>query len=508
VSDRPSFLLFCADQIQTACIAANGANPDVRTPNLDALARSGTTFTRTYCPNPICMPSRASIITGLTPRGHGVVTNGQSLPENIPTVTGALAAAGYRTHAAGKLHLQPFMMGGGERGPDPPITSWEDRQTWDSGRLDALPSPFYGFQTADYVGGHIDYAFGEYRQWLDAEHPGAWDMLGPDHAKQVYSRNPPAWTMSIPTELHYNTWIADRSISFLESLDAESFLLWSSFPDPHFPYAAASEYRDRYDADALTLSPTWNDRSDAVPFLAEQRRTWETLPDFDESTLRECMAQTYAMIEHVDDSIGRVMKRLEELGRAENTVVVFMADHGEYLGTHHLVYKGAWPYEQLYRVPFIWRAPDGAEVGQSNAVTSLLDVAPTLLEYAGLDPDASRDLDGTWNGNPPPLAGTSLKPMLETGVNEASDRAVTVEMDLGWAGSPTQIRTVVTDRWKLSLYAGTGQGVLFDLHNDPNECQNLWDDPASADVRSQMLQRLAEEFAITDRADVPRTGGA
>ena len=148
-----SFLVFCVDQMQSACIAAHG-HPDVRTPNIDRLIARGASFTRAYCPNPICMPSRSSIFTGLTPRGHRCLTNGMSLPYDVPTLPGALADAGYRTHAVGKLHLQPFGMGG--HAEDAPQGSWESREAWDSGRIESLPEGYYGFQTSDYVGGHTD----------------------------------------------------------------------------------------------------------------------------------------------------------------------------------------------------------------------------------------------------------------------------------------------------------------------------------------------------------------
>ncbi len=504
---QPSFLFFCADQMQSACLGIHD-HPDVRTPNLDRLAREGTSFTRAYCPNPVCMPSRSSVITGLTPRGHGVISNGHKLPEQLPTFPGVLADAGYRTHAAGKLHLQPFMTGG-PASKRCRAHSWESRRDWDSGRIEALPSPYYGFQTSDFVGGHVDYTFGDYRRWLDAEYPGTWDLLGREHAKARRSDDPSVFTMSIPEELHYNTWIADRSVAFLDSLrDTEPFMLWCSFPDPHFPFASVAEYRDRYDAASLTLNPTWNDSIDPTPLLANHRATWKVLPDFDERVLRECMAETYAMIEHLDACVGRVLDHLERTGRADTTVIAFIADHGEYLGTHHLVYKGMWPYEELYRVPFIWRVPGGLARGTSDELVSLLDVAPTVYDLAGIDERSARDANGTWCGSPPPLAGRSLRGHLTNGATWNDDRAVTVEGCFGGANGAVDVRTIVTDGYTLSVYAPGDDGVLFDLNNDPNERQNLWNDPDARDVRESLVLQLVREMAKSDRRDVPRISGA
>jgi arylsulfatase A-like enzyme len=134
---RPNFLVFCTDQMQAACLGCNG-NDTIPTPNIDALAAGGVSFRRAYLNNPVCQPSRASMITGKTPRQHGLLTNGCCLPQTVPTLTGALAEAGYRTHAAGKLHLQPF--GGGGLTED--AHSWEEKAAWNEGRIEKLPTPY------------------------------------------------------------------------------------------------------------------------------------------------------------------------------------------------------------------------------------------------------------------------------------------------------------------------------------------------------------------------------
>ncbi|MFW5753019.1 MAG: sulfatase-like hydrolase/transferase [Planctomycetota bacterium] len=138
--------VICVDQMQSACLSVHG-HPDVATPHLDALVRSGTSFRRAYCANSVCMPARASLLTGLTPRQHGVVTNGTNLPQEIPTLAGALADAGWRTHAAGKLHLQAWAPGCYVPAGAEPHWSWEDQQRWNDGRIAQVLTPYYGFQT-------------------------------------------------------------------------------------------------------------------------------------------------------------------------------------------------------------------------------------------------------------------------------------------------------------------------------------------------------------------------
>lgn len=147
---KPNFLIFVVDQMASQSLGCNG-HPEVRTPNIDRLAAEGTTFRRAYCNNPVCQPSRATMLTGLTPRQHGLVSNGNALDGRVPTVTGALAAAGYRTHSVGKLHLQPFVNIARNCDPDDPVESCESEYAWRQSRVTSLPPDYYGFQTTEFL---------------------------------------------------------------------------------------------------------------------------------------------------------------------------------------------------------------------------------------------------------------------------------------------------------------------------------------------------------------------
>lgn len=508
MSDRLSFLVFCTDQHQSYSVGCNG-NPDVRTPHIDRIARHGITFNRAYCSNPICMPSRSSLITGLSPRQHGCLTNGMILPDSVPTVTQALSHAGYRTHAIGKLHFQPFEAKARNPGDQERPFSWEDGPRWRAGQITGLPNPYYGFQSGDYVGGHVNYCFGDHVNWLHGHHPGVWERYGARQADQVVSKDPPCWKLSIPQELHYNTWITERTMAFLDGVEpGQHFFLWCSFPDPHFPYAACKPYSNLYDPASLTISPTWDLRDDPCSLLADYRANWGVIPEFGEATLREVMAQTYGMITHIDDCVGRVVDHLERRGLAQDTVVVFLSDHGEYLGTHHLLYKGAWPYEELYRVPFIWKVPNGrAQECRCQEVVSLLDFAPTVLDYAGVD-ETVLDAGGLSPERPYRLPGRSLRKFLDNG-EPLDERRAIVEAELTRPGGQlARIRTIVEGRHKLTVYAPTGEAVLRDLLEDPEERRNLWDDQARRDVQAHLVHALVEELSRTDRLGPPRIGFA
>lgn len=504
---RPNFLIFCTDQMQSFCVGAHG-NHDLSTPNLDRLAESGTTFRRAYCPNPVCTPSRASLVTGLTPRQHGALTNGTPLGEHFPTVTGALASAGYRTHAVGKLHLQPWM-GYGPHRQDPNLPfSWEDEVRWNDGEIDRLPSPYYGFESTDFVGGHVNYVHGDYGNWLKRRHPRAYERLRQDGPERAPAGRSDCWRLSIDEELHYNHWIADRTIDYLDSRQAgENFFIWCSFPDPHFPFAACRPYSEMYDPASLALGPTWDEPNDPLPCLTRRRRDYFGGAGVEEADLRQIVAQTYGMIGHVDAQIGRVLDHLDRVGLAGSTVVAFTSDHGEYLGAHNLLYKSIWPYEELYRVPFIWSAPGGAAGQAVDTPVSLLDFVPTVLGYAGIDASGF-DMRRYGRSERPTLPGRPLKACID-GSDALPDRPVLVEYDEdGWPGPMLRMRTIVRGQYKLSVYSRPDEGLLFDLAEDPHETANVWADPAYRDVRTDLLYELACELARTDRLDVTRISGA
>ncbi len=506
-ASTPNICVICVDQMQSFCLGVHD-HPDVRTPNLDALARSGTSFRRAYCANSVCMPARASMITGLTPRQHGVVTNGTNLSEDVPTVGAALAAAGWRTHAAGKLHLNAWAPGCYVAEGAEARWSWEDKERWNHGEIEELPLPYFGFQSVDLCGGHVDYCFGDYRRWLEREHPGVWDGYQPPPGEHVA---PECWPITVPDALHYNTWITERSAAFIDDVaPGQPFFLWCSFPDPHHPFAACPEYRALFDASTLTLPPGWHEESDLLPLLAARRAHYR-FSRFDEDGLRAVLAETYGMIAHIDACVGRLMQALERSGRAEDTVVVFVADHGEQLGAHHLLGKHAWHYEQLVRVPFLWRVPGGVAGQLRDEVVSQLDLVPTLLELAGMGPEAleRRPYGGFRHGGistPPGLPGRSLAPALRAGAS-LEPRPALIEFDDDNAHQTmVRMRTLIDGDWKLTYYGMEGAGILIDLANDPEERHNRFDDPACADRRATMLEALLRTVVRSDRLDPPPAG--
>lgn len=490
----PNFLILIVDQMNSFSLGRNG-NPDVKTPNLDRLCREGVGFRRAYTSNPVCQPSRATLHTGLTPRQHGLITNGCSLDARIPTVTGVLAANGYRTHCVGKIHLHPFSTDQLNADGDP--VSWESRDHWNAGTITGLPRPFYGYQSTDYVGGHVDYVNGDYVNDVEARRPGTKSELSREKAYHSLPGSA-AWRMNIPPEWHYNDWITEKSIEFLQEAGDASFFLVTSFPDPHHPFCATRPYSEMYDPDTLTLPENWQSAEEPCGFL--DRFDKGPTRNWDEAVLRESLAQTYGMITHIDDCVGRLLETLQDTGQAENTVVVFLSDHGDYLGSHHLLFKGVWPYEPVVRVPLVWKTPGGRRDMVCTQPVSHLDFVPTILDYAGLD-QSGFDTRGTDETLPMSLPGESLRPVIEAGASPQQDGKL-VEFDEDSKSAEfCRYRMFITERWKICIYGGSGDGVLYDLEHDPWEMRNLWADRDYLEVKADLLARLGDRLAHTDRLD-------
>lgn len=495
---RPNFLFICCDQLQSYALGCNG-NPDVKTPNIDRLASDGCSFRRAYCNNSVCMPARSTLITGMYARQHGCITNGTKLPESVPTLPQALIRHGYRTHAVGKHHFQPYSS----------VASAESSDHWLDGSITSLPENYYGFQSSDFVGGHGYYCFGDYANELRKNHLGVYEKYKRENALwQCPNPNIPTWTLAVPPELHYNNWIADKSIRFLEEEGTQPFFLWCSFPDPHTPFAACKSYRDLYDPAKLQVSPTAFAPLDEPESLQKRRRFFGNRYVFNEQTLRETMAEYYGMITHIDDCVGKILNAVERRGLLENTIIVFVADHGEYMGTHHLIAKADWMYEELARIPMIWRVPGGARPGaRSESVVSQVDLVRTVLDYAEVNP-LEFDMRKNFSAPALTLPGRSLRPLLSSGY-PLEERPVFLEYDEDWYASGFyRVRTLIDSRYKLIVYTHMGGGQLFDLRNDPFERRNLWDSEEHRAVKVEMMEAIFREASTNDRIDQRRWCGA
>ena len=492
---RLNVLLIMTDQQRADTLGCSG-NEDIRTPHLDRLAAEGTRCERAYVQNPICMPSRATLFTGRYPRSHRVWTNGVSLPAEELTLPELLAARGYATASFGKLHFTPTGAPAGE-GRYEASAMWRDPARREE--MERWHGPYYGLQHVELALGH-NAPGGHYGAWLRREHPEALQLFGKEAALRPPSGAHGSWKSGLPEELHSSTWVADRTISYLDGAargTQPSFAV-CSFPDPHHPFAPPAPWHDRYDPAAMRVPASFRDSLEGLPphFAEHARGAWhrtgtkeadypEGMP---EAELREIMAHYYGSISLIDQNVGRVLDALDRNGLAENTLVVFTSDHGELLGDHGLLLKGPFLYEGLVNVPLVWRLRGRVGAGETLAApVGHVDVASTVLEVLGIDEPLGmqgQSLAGA-------LAGASdaggLRPWVLTEYRKG------FEPDL----SLKQIHTG-DGRYKLTHYGHGAWGELFDLQEDPEERVNRFADPGYAAVRRELEGLLLEALFATE----------
>ena len=490
MATRPNIVLITSDQQRADCFGFE--NPHVKTPHIDRLAREGTRFSACITPNLVCQPSRASILTGLLPLTHGVWDNGVDLDPGVGGrgFAGTLAAAGYATALIGKAHFATKSTFQPTGTPECNKSQARYGANWFG--------PYMGFEHVELcVLGHLHRTrpleqppVGHYERWLssrgrDGEAIELWKTeLGPDvgAAQTWYSALPAAW--------HSSTWIAERTIDFLARRSGDvPVCVWASFPDPHHAFDCPEPWSRMYDPKSIVLPkhrvrdlerrPWWHKAVlEGTPQLSDPtmlkfRAEGSRVPDQTDEQLAVMTANYYGMISQIDHNVGRILEALEQIGIADDTLVVYTTDHGELLGNHGLYLKHPIPYEDLLRVAMVIRGP-GVRAGQvARMPVSTLDLAATFHDYSGVAPQ--RDLQSR-----------SLRPLLEGG-DESRDVAYSEwHVHPSRCGVAVKLRTVRTRTHKCTFELESGAGELYDLVNDPEEMHNRFDDPAYAAVRREL----------------------
>ncbi len=458
---RPNILVLMTDQQRHDALRCSG-NDEIRTPNLDALASSGVRFTQAVTPTPVCVAARMSFITGhRVSQTHWVANNALPGPcPELPTMMGTLLRAGYWTQGIGKMHFR--------------------------GR-------HYGLQDLLTMEECVDhYVDDDYIRYLRAN---GVPTRFPKGFRDLLMMQPQ--TCAIPVEHHMNTWVADRSVEFLREhthhRTDQPFFLWSSWISPHPPFAPCEPYDSMYDPSKMAL-PHYPDRpiEDLPPGLIRQRGRLDG-SHRDPDRIRRVRALYNGLVSHVDDSVGRILSELDDLGIAENTVVLFVSDHGEMLGDHGIGQKFC-PYEHSVRIPFLLRWPGRTEAGRvSDDLVSLLDVYPTILA----------ELDLAYPDTQPSLTGSSLLGKSGGGLGVARDA---MPIDFG-AGKSRWMALRSWDRMH-TFFANGGVEECYDLTADPWETRNLIDDPPgwAADWRARLVGWERENgFSDSFEGDCLRT---
>jgi arylsulfatase A-like enzyme len=507
-----NILLITSDQQHWNTLGVD--NPKILTPNLDRLCQQGTRFSRAYCPNPTCTPTRATLLTGLMPSQNGAWTLGTKLREDLPTLPGLLSKGGYYSGLVGKAHFQPLV-------GDDTYTSIErhpylrDLEFWRNFQGD-----WYGFDRVETARMHADegHAGGHYALWMEEKGFKNWqDFFQPIPGREgpkrdAYTHDPENRKWDLPEEMHYTSWTGERTVAMIdEALEADKpFYIWSSFHDPHPPYIVSEPWASMYDPEDMdpgNMTPGEHDANpDHFRYAAAENHPdfWEEAKQgqgaihggrfqggYSKRGLQERMAIYYGMVSFMDKEIGRILDALEERGLAENTLVVFTTDHGHFLGQHGLNAKAIHHYEDLLRLPFIVRGPGVPANAVSSDLQNLVDLPKTFMTQAlGEAPIHLQGVDQTssWNGKGP-VRKWSL-----------------TENHHGY--TRFHMNTLVTERYKLTVHRESDQGELFDLQEDPGEVRNLWTDPGSQDLKRNLLLQYARARMAEEPIQMPRMSGA
>lgn len=509
---RPNILLITTDQQHYATLGVT--NPRLQTPALDRLAREGARFARAYCPNPTCSPTRASLLTGMYPSAHGCWSIGVKLPEDVPTVGDLFQAHGYASILIGKAHFQPLAsQPGSESIERQPL--FKDLDFWRN-----FHGPWYGFDHVETarMHGNESHVGQHYAIWMEEKGLTNWQDYfvqwphQPDdkYAGPYYERDSLTW--DLPEEFHHTHWVGERSIAQMQRCveQAQPFFLWASFFDPHPPYVVPEPWASMYDPAQMEVPTYTEGEFDGMP--PHFAKTREENPDFSEyaepggnelhglqshlhteAEMRRSMATYYGMISLIDQEVGRILDFLDQAGIADNTLVVFTTDHGHLIGQHGLIAKGPFHYEDLLRVPMLVRYPGRVPAGQVNdALQSLVDYPQSFLAAVGIEA-------------PGVMQGVNQLPVWCGQQANARDYALVENRH-----NPTTVdlRTLVTERYKVTVYRNADYGELFDLQTDPQEVQNRWDDPAYATVKSALLHQFVQAEMKREQTRMPRIAHA
>jgi arylsulfatase A-like enzyme len=506
-------LFITTDQQRFDSLGCNGGKI-ARTPCADKLAADGINYLRAHNQNTVCMPARATMVTGQYVRTHGVVANGVALPPDAPSVAAYLKEKkGYKTALLGKAHFEP---------------AFDMQGRWTENRLalEGSTGPWRGFDHME-LAMHGPMGNWHYSKWLRDNYPaevaGFAGLLralpGGDTGAPEVKYNP------IPRGHYHTDWVADRTIAYLDSLNPnDDWFVWMSFPDPHHPWDPPESEARRIKWKDLELPPGHpGSREKIEKILAQKPRHWldwyegrfrnqeggpmRFVPcEMTHDQVREINALVHVENELIDEACTRVLKCVAERGWEQDTDVFFTTDHGELQGDFGLMYKGPYHVDALMRIPFIWRPAPSAIVKPAiiEEPVGQLDLAPTFCGIAGVAP-------ADW------MQGMRLP----TAPGSGRQRVIT-EWDSQFRQIGMHLRTIYRDGWVCTVYEkstrdygfdlgfvyrafggnvpmpdimydGT-EGELYNLREDPLQWRNLWSDAGSKKLKSDLIADLYDNL--------------
>ena len=463
--NRPNILHIFCDQLRFDAIGANG-NRIVKTPNIDRIAKMGVNFTNAYTPSPVCVAARCSLITGRYPTRTGCFSNDR-MPTDMPSFMDILTENGYRTHGIGKCHFTP---------DSDALRGFQTRERQEEmpGRLEKEP---YWQKLVDEG---YDYCY------------EANGVRGPMYYIPQPSR--------LPAHLHPTNWIGDRSVEFIENNTNQPWYLFSSFIHPHPPFAPPVPWHKIYDPVLMPLPKFTEDDESMQMFINKAQNRYKYRDVGTDLNLLRCMkAYYYSCVSFVDHQVGRILDALEKSGQLENTMIVFTADHGELLGDYHCFGKRS-GHDSCARIPMLIYRKGVFEGGYTDyRPANLVDIAPTFVEAAGVDP-TPYDFDGTsLAGEAPEYTYSFFSSHIETHYGCTKPIPDEIKSDREKFRNIFGNYMISDGSWKYIYSAPDGREFLFDHVND-DETRNRFGVQSCGRIEKRLkkqLMKYLEEHGIT-----------
>lgn len=484
-----NILFIMADQLRADYLSCAG-HPSLETPHIDALAAKGVQFSRAYTQSPICGPSRMSFYTGRYMFSHGSTWNNIPLKVGELTLGDYLRPLGLRTVLVGKTHFaadvaEMTRLGLDPKSPDGVLMS---------------QCGFEPFERDDGLHTHVSYDPNlAYNVWLrengyEADNP--WHDFanaaeGPDgEILSGWNMRNVKYPVRVKEEHSETAYMTGRAIEFMEQAGDKPWCAHLSYIKPHWPYMAPAPYHDMYGPNQILPANRAAGERENVHPVVDAFMQHEESENFQREEVRQTVIPAYmGLIKQIDDHLGRLFAAMVEMGRMDDTLIVFTSDHGDYLGDHWLGEKELF-HEESVRIPMIVYDPDSAADETRGTVDSRLveavDLAPTFVEVVGGDAQPHR------------MEGQSLLPVLRGGpVDGWRDAAISegdyavrhARLTLGLEPHETRSYMVRTADWKYIHYENF-RPQLFDLNEDPEELVDLGESPDHAAVRADMHERL------------------
>ncbi len=440
--DRPNILFICADEHGAPFSGAMG-HPIVKTPNLDRLAASGVLFRNAYCGSPVCVPARASMMSGMFPSDVSSYCNSTPFRSPVPSWGNRLREAGY--------------------------------DCWATGKLDLTEGTDYGFHEVATSHGH-------------SRSPDITSLLRAPMCFRANIRNDVNGTFGQAPS--HDQRVVENTLRFLREdtrRSAKPWAIYAGFTLPHYPFAAEAKYASLYPPEKMPLPDVPQD------YLNVRHPVFEQLSNFQGVTIpiaadriRRARAAYFGMITELDRMVGVLLDELKRSGQMERTLVVYTSDHGEMLGDNGLWFKNVL-LENAARVPLILAGAGLPSARSVDTPVMHVDMVATMLELAGVPHD-------------PKLRGDSLIPLAQ---RQSAERQRATYSESHSEGNCTGSFMIRKDRWKY-IYATGYDPLVFDLVSDPREQHNLADKPETAqvlkDLHAELLRFIPNPDAVTERA--------